>query len=313
MNNLNHHHSHNCFALSLTLGARLSVRITNAIIRSLKVNDFDYEFAVDLMKREFPTFRVPSKNDWIFAETTLQIHADNNIYSISILNESYPKSLRMINDPPPVLFLRGNINILKDIPGVSVVGTRKVTKNGGEIARRISSFLAESGWVVVSGLAIGADACAHRGAIPFYAKTIAVLAHGLDKASPKVNSALADDILLNGGAWVSEHPWGAAAQKEFFVLRNRIQIGLSAGSVIIEGDINSGTSTQVEYCIDSNRKLFAIIPQSAENPLMLFSDGPIYFVNHKGAYPIKSKDDYSTMLELLKIKKNEILLSEDKC
>jgi DNA processing protein len=295
------------FSLALSIEAGLSHHIVNSVISGMAHLNLDYAYAVNFLKENFPSLPLITQEGWNSAGQLLQKHIDNNIECISILDPIYPYSLKIINNPPAILFVRGDLNILNLLPGVAVVGTRQVTPNGAIIAKRISSYLAQAGWVVISGLAIGVDSYAHYGSLEAGGKTIAVLAHGLHKASPKQNALLADEILLKGGAWVSEHPWGVEPRKEFFVHRNRIQIGLSAGSIIIESEIKSGTTTQAEYCIQANRSLFAVVPQFTNNPLGLLSNGPLYLVDKKGASPIKSKEDYPFLLQKLNDVRTELL------
>jgi DNA processing protein len=207
--------------------------------------------------------------------------------------------LRNIDNAPQILYLRGSRSILRDLPGVSVVGAREVTANGGRIADRISEYLASNGWVIVSGLARGVDAIAHQACLNVNGKTIAVLANGLDEPQPKQNAELGYKILESGGAWVSEHPIGVKVEKRFFVQRNRIQLGLSAGSVIIEAGLKSGTMTQAEFCIKQKRPLFAVVPEAPENPLGLFSEGTAHMVAVMGGIPLRNKNDYANMMTKL--------------
>jgi len=287
------------FTIALNSGLGLSHHIVNNVVSNLNISDINLESANDFLRAMYPSLPTMSEEHWTSASVILDKHESHNIYSLPFVSPTYPAALKLIKNPPSILYLRGDINILKSLPGAAIVGTRKVTPNGAIIAQRISSFLSQNGWTIISGLAIGIDASAHQGALMANGKTIAVLAHGLHKASPKQNSLLADEILLNGGAWVSEHPWGAEARREYFVHRNRIQIGLSAGSIIVESEIQSGTATQAEFCIQSNRPLFAVVPNSPDNSLSLLSNGPLHLVEHLGAIPIKSKNDYQFILEKL--------------
>ncbi|GAA5231731.1 hypothetical protein GCM10025795_02180 [Verticiella sediminum] len=227
------------------------------------------------------------------------------IYSIPICASAYPRYLREIADAPPVLYLRGNRDLLKQPAGVAIVGTRKASPNGIVIAERIARYFAERSWTVVSGLALGIDAAAHKGALHGHGSTIAVLAHGLREASPKTNSHLAHQILDQGGAWVSEYPIDTPARPEQFVHRNRIQIGLSAGSIIVEGEERSGTMTQAEFCVRNKRKLFAVFPEQAES-LKLVSRGPLILINKRGATPLRSKNDYPRAMDAMSQIRNEL-------
>ena len=218
----------------------------------------------------------------------------------------YPSTLRMISDAPPILYVRGIIDALKLAPGISVVGTRKASPHGILIAERIAKFIGDSGLTVISGLAMGIDAAAHEGALKSPVPTITVLAHGLEKASPKMNSHLAERIIEHGGAWVSEHPFGVSARPEYFVHRNRIQVGLSCASVIIEGEEKSGSATQAEFCIRARRPLFAVLPES-NIPVSTHHKLPALLVQNRGALPIRTKFDYPTLLEKAVQKRAELL------
>lgn len=222
----------------------------------------------------------------------VDLHEQHGIAVIPKGSEYYPNHLADIMSAPAVLYARGNLELLKQPAGISIVGSRDATRAGLEIARRMAHYVASRGHVVVSGLALGIDAAAHKGCLEAGGKTIAVLAHGLHAATPKKNAGLANDILDSGGLWVSEHPVNTKAQRHYFVARNRIQVGLSQSSVIVESDIKSGTMTHAEFCLKEKHKLFAVMPQTEENPLRLKCSGPEFLVAQKNAISIKSKEDY---------------------
>jgi DNA processing protein len=242
---------------------------------------------------------LPKENDWKRGEDVIAEHKNAGVYAISLFDPQYPAFLAAIFDPPPILYLRGDPTVLSSLPGVAVVGTRKASLHGLEIARRIAAYLGGHRWTIVSGLALGIDAAAHQGALDASTKTIAVLAHGLHRANPKRNEALAYEILERGGAWVSEHPLRVPPQPEYFVQRNRIQIGLSIGSIIVEADIRSGSTSQAAFCVQEKRQLFAVVPESDENPLGLVAAGTNLLVRQKGATAIRSKADYPNVLATL--------------
>lgn len=250
---------------------------------------------------------VPGRSDWDACQVKFEEHQRASIAQIDLASSSYPKWLRQIGDPPPVLFVRGNSEKLSTLRGLAVVGTRDASKAGLEIARRIGEHFAGRGWAIVSGLALGIDASAHRGALDGKGCTVAVLAHGLHEASPKSNSRLADEILESGGLWVSEHPIGATPRKEYFVARNRIQIGLSAGSVIVEAALRSGSMAQANFCVREKRKLFAVLPQTPENPLGLNCTGTQDMVLRLGATPIVTRSDYPAVE--MQLEESEIKLN----
>lgn len=306
--NLNHFLS---LSLALSQDLRLSHHMVISVINSLPNNQLTHLELIELVNEMYPSLPKLTLEHFDNAMTLLEIHKKNNIECISIWDENYPYTLSLIKNPPSILYLKGDPNILTQLPGVAVVGTRQVTHNGSIIAKRLSAYLAANNWTIVSGLAIGVDSFAHEGALSVNGKTIAVLANGLHKASPKQNALLADEILLKGGAWVSEHPWGVEPRKEYFVPRNRIQIGLSAGSIIVESEIKSGTATQAEFCIQANRPLFAVVPHHPDNPLSLMCNGPMYLVEHKNAVPILTKDDYPTVISKLNESRSRLIKDRD--
>lgn len=233
--------------------------------------------------------------------TRIERGLEHSIFPIPISDERYPATLRFIEDAPPVLFFRGDIRALLVQPGLAVVGTRKASSYGLEIAGRIAGFASDAGLIVVSGLALGIDAAAHKGALKAGGLTIAVLAHGLEKASPLANANLADEILECGGVWVSEHPYKTPALAPHFVQRNRIQVGLASGSVIVEGESRSGSKTQAEFCMRNKRILFAVRPTGSLIGKMV-SELPMDLIQHRGAVALASRDDYPMMVDLVKSK-----------
>jgi len=228
----------------------------------------------------------------------LAVNNPSVIHAIDKTSEAYPACLLEIMAPPQILYARGNLDLLAQPPGVAIVGTRNATKNGLIITSRISKFCVSEGAVVVSGLALGIDAEAHRGCLEAGGKTIAVLAHGLHTAEPKRNLQLGHQILESGGLWVSEHPEGTSASRQHFVPRNRIQVGLSKCSIVVESDIKSGTTTHAKFCVQEKHPLFAVIPQPG-NPLGLNCGGPEMLVNDMGATGITTKNDYHLVAKLI--------------
>jgi DNA processing protein len=220
------------------------------------------------------------------------------ISPVPLSSRRYPNMLRRIADAPLVLFVRGDIAVLNTLAGVAVTGTRRATPHGLAIAERISHYISDEGWSVVNGLAIGIDAAAQEGALKGKSPTIAVLAHGLEKAGPAKIRPLADRILEDGGAWVSEHPVGTRATPTSLASSHRIQMGLTSASVIVEGNEKSATTSHVEACRRENQIMFAVLPQPDSNVNTL-SGLPKMLVTRHGATPILSRADYPAMLDSL--------------
>src|SRR3989344_4504409 len=173
--------------------------------------------------------------------------------------EFYPKLLAQISDPPKKLYCRGNLNLL-NYECIGVVGTRKLTPYGKESAQYITRGLATAGFTIVSGLAMGIDAVVHQATLDAGGKTIAVLGGGVDDKDigPRINFALAQNILSKGGLLVSEHPDSSKVVRASFAIRNRIVSGLSKGVVIIEADRDSGSLITAKSALDQNRDVFAV-------------------------------------------------------
>jgi len=166
--------------------------------------------------------------------------ADVKARIISLSDPEYPTRLKEIYDPPVILFVKGNVEILSQ-PGIAMVGTRHPTPYGMGMAERLGTDLANRGLVIISGMARGVDTASHRGAIAAKGKTVAVLGTGIDVMYPKENTRLADQILALGGALISEFPVGTAPTPQNFPIRNRIISGMSVGALVVEAAEYSGT------------------------------------------------------------------------
>jgi len=178
-------------------------------------------------------------------------------------DDAYPALLKEIDDAPPVLYVRGDISAI-DEWAVSVVGTRRPTPYGRQVAEEISYQLASHHISVVSGLARGVDAIAHRAAIQAGGRTVAVLACGLDIVYPPEHARLAREIMEHG-ALISDYPLGTQPRGDYFPRRNRIMSGVSLGVLVVEGDVKSGALITARLALDQNRDVFAI-PGSIFSP-----------------------------------------------
>jgi DNA processing protein len=169
----------------------------------------------------------------------------------------YPERLKEIYDPPPVLWVRGGVELLSR-PGIAVVGTRHPTPYGSGMAEMLARDLAARRLLIISGMARGIDSCAHRGALEARMPTVAVWGTGIDVVYPKENKKLAEEILAFGGAIVSELPMGTFPAPQNFPRRNRILSGLSVGVLVVEAAENSGTRVTARCAAEQNRDLFAV-------------------------------------------------------
>ena len=214
-------------------------------------------------------------------ESILEILNKHQIQLVTWEDEDYPYLLKEISDAPPLLYYKGKLPP-PDSLAVAVVGTRKITTYGKLATQIITKPLARSGCVIVSGLAFGVDGAAHNAALEAGGITVAVLGGGLDDHSiyPREHSLLAQRIIDSGGCVMSEHVPGSASLKGNFVARNRIVSGLSAASIIVESDLQSGALITAKFALEQNRLVFAV-PGPITSPA---SNGPNRLIQ-QGARP----------------------------
>lgn len=219
-----------------------------------------------------------------FLKTEERMLREHGARVVTILDEGYPAHLKEIPDAPIVLYLQGKL------PGriensVAIVGARDATLYGLQMAERFARELAEAGVPVVSGLARGIDAAAHRGALRSSGETVGVLGCGLDIVYPKENRALFGNI-REKGCIISEFPFGTPPLAWNFPRRNRIVSGLSCGVLVVEANVKSGALITVEFALEQGRDVFAI-PGRVDSPM---SQGP-HAIIRQGARLVVSADD----------------------
>jgi DNA processing protein len=188
----------------------------------------------------------------------------DNFIKIARGDSNYPELFSQLQDAPAELYLRGNPDALH-LPSLAIVGSRNPTRGGARNAYEFSRHLAESGFSIVSGLALGIDTAAHRGALDAGATTVAFLGHGIDSVYPAQNSELADAIALKG-AVVSEYAPGTPPMKHHFPERNRLISGLSLGTLVVEAARRSGSLITARLAAEQGREVFAL-PGSIHNPM----------------------------------------------
>ncbi|MFA5114340.1 MAG: DNA-processing protein DprA [Candidatus Margulisiibacteriota bacterium] len=179
-----------------------------------------------------------------------------NARAITLDDRAYPQQLKNIHDPPPILYVKGRL-MESDRKALAIVGTRRPTRYGLEMAERFAGQLAGLGITIVSGLALGIDSAAHRGALKAGGRTIAVLGSGIDQVYPASNRELANEIEKHG-ALVTEFPVGQKPDTWTFPQRNRIISGLSLGVIMVEGHYDSGAMITAKEALDQGREVFAV-------------------------------------------------------
>jgi DNA processing protein len=178
-------------------------------------------------------------------------------------DDAFPDRLMEIYDPPPVIWVRGDVRLLSRA-GIAVVGTRQPSPYGAGMAEMLSRDLARRGMVILSGMARGVDSFAHKGALDAGGATVAVWGTGIDVIYPKENKKLAEQIVAQGGAIVSEFPLGTFPAPQNFPIRNRTLSGMSVGVLVVEGGEYSGTRITARCALDQGRDVYAV-PGNATN------------------------------------------------
>ncbi|MBI3828339.1 MAG: DNA-protecting protein DprA [Planctomycetes bacterium] len=217
----------------------------------------------DISARIADGIRAARVDTW--AEEEAARAKERGVRLVCLGDPAYPKPLLNTYDPPPVLYVQGEIQETDGL-AVAIVGTRKCSAYGRAQAEKLASGLALAGFTVVSGLARGIDSSAHAGAMAQDGgRTLAVLGTGLDNIYPPENKKLFEQIVAGHGAVLSELPFNSPPSKEHFPRRNRVIAGLSLGVVVVEGDETSGALITARFAVDMDREVFAV-PGSVENP-----------------------------------------------
>lgn len=219
-----------------------------------------------------------------------------NNYLVTLADSHYPKALLEIPDPPPLLYAKGNLVLLNQ-PSIAIVGSRSASVQGEKNAEAFASDLCHQGLCVVSGLALGIDGAAHRGALNANGATIAVVGTGLDIVYPAKHRDLAHQI-VERGLIISEFALGTPSKPQNFPKRNRIISGLSLGCLVVEANLQSGSQITARLAAEQGREVFAI-PGSIHSPM---SKGCHQLIK-QGA---KLVDCIQDILDELDIKKSEI-------
>ena len=223
----------------------------------------------------------------------------DHIDIIPLQDKRYPEQLRIIHDPPPILYVKGTL-LPSDSFSIAVIGTRRSTQYGKRQTERLTSALVQKGFAIISGLALGIDGIAHRSALSAGGRTLAVLGSGLHRIYPQEHEPLAEKIVESGGCVLSEYPPLHPSAKWTFPQRNRIVSGLSLGVLVIEAPLRSGAMISARLAGEQGRDIFAV-PGSVESSA---SNG-CHKLIRDGAYIAESAED---ILEVLGPMRRSVLL-----
>jgi DNA processing protein len=239
--------------------------------------------------------------DWNAVDAELDWLASANHHIVCVMDDAYPALLKQSSDPPLVLYVRGNISALH-YPQLAVVGARNATFAGCTHAEQFAYYLAKSGFAITSGLALGVDGAAHRGALSAKGVTIGVAGTGLLVKYPAKHASLFDEIAESNGAVISEFPLHTPPRSENFPRRNRIIAGLSLGVLVVEAALKSGSLITARHALEQGREVFAI-PGSIQHTL---SRGCHHLIQQGAKLVEKASDIVDELQALLAIAHHQV-------
>jgi DNA processing protein len=254
--------------LALKLVPRLAIHKKLALVDAYGVEAL---FSLPLLSPLTSAHNVTAKQlaafhhpNWLLIDSIINNSEGCNSEIITYDDPLYPRLLKQIYDPPLVIFIQGNKKLLNQSQ-IAIVGSRSASASGRDTAFELTQQLVKAGLVITSGLALGIDAVAHKGALTSNASTIAVVATGLDKVYPARHRALAQQIITHNGAIISEFLPGTLPKAGHFPKRNRIISGLSVGVLVVEAALKSGSLITARCALEQNRDVFSI-PSTINNP-----------------------------------------------
>lgn len=283
---------------------RRSVRY---ILDSIQANPATTEDLLAVIKNAHNTnkrIKIPALDDLHTAQNVAQriikTAESSNIKIISIEDDLFPRRLKFIPDPPVLLYVKGNTDVLNKPLAVAIIGTREPTDYGKKAGRDLSRLFAQNGFVVVSGLAIGCDTAAHTGCLDASGLSIAVLPSGVDNVYPTQNKSLADDILLKGGCLISEYEMNTEPRSSNFVERDRLQSGLSQAVIVIETGVQGGSMHTVDFARQQQRIVACINSHPVQYQSHQKVQGNTKLVSD-GATRLENEKDINGLIALLKM------------
>lgn len=240
-------------------------------------------------KREYIEGLIPEEEIKL-AKKIVAEAASRGIDIVSWFDPAYP--LHHLDSPPPILFIKGRLPEPTMHPYIAIVGSRKPTPYGKDVTEKIVRGLVGYGATIVSGLAYGIDAAAHRAAVESKLPAIAVLGSGINSLYPRANLSLADNVAQNG-AIISEFPWGTPPLKQNFPLRNRVISGLSLAVIVVEAVIKSGSLITAKWAAEQGKEVFAV-PGNIDRAMSMGTN----LLIKDGAHLLESSQDIAEILHL---------------
>ncbi|MDR6519232.1 DNA processing protein [Variovorax paradoxus] len=298
------------------------VKLGKIVDSSVFLEATAHQLAEILLKRsdsELTTEVAAAKS---FAQKQIDDAEKYNARLISILDLDFPELLAATADKPLLLYVKGRLHSTPQ-KSIAVIGTRQPTRHGLIVGERITELFVRNHWSVVSGLALGCDALAHRTTLSRGGHTVAVLAHGLQTIAPKQHQKLAAQIVDDGGALITEYNFGVTPMPYQYVKRDRIQAGLARGVVLIQSDETGGSMHASRAAIEYGRVLAVPKPtpldssnlepkcavneilcgenENAKSKLLRCKPSDLHLL-----FPINSKDDYPNLMNKIEFEANQI-------
>jgi DNA processing protein len=242
------------------------------------------------------------------ARRTIAEAEEAGIGVVGFCDPHFPEPLRSIPQAPVVLFFRGNPEAASADKAMAVIGTRQPSPWAYRQGERLAARLADEGYVVVSGLALGCDTAAHSGCLEAGGRTVAVLAHGLDSVYPKQNAALAERICEEGGCLISEYAAGVAPAGHQFVQRDRLQSGLSRGVIVIQTDLRGGSMKTVAFAHRQHRPVACLTPPPEEFLQPAFA-GNVNLIEETGDFQLASGEGHA-LADFLRLVESDTPVTE---
>lgn len=251
------------------IGRRTAVKLIDSIQATIDDRDL-YELVCEHAERSSRIEQPEPEAFHALCETTtamMQWCADQGIHVIAASDERYPSRLRSIPDPPPLVYVRGELTSVESQRAVAVIGSRSASAIGLAASRQMAGAVSDAGAAVVSGLALGCDTEAHLGCLDRGGITVAVLGNGLDTVFPAQNRELAERIVESGGCMLSEQPVGARASRGSLVDRDRLQSGLSQAVLLIESAEDGGSMHAMRAAEQQGRQRGVFYPSNEMDEL----------------------------------------------
>lgn len=228
---------------------------------------------------------------------------ERDIKIITTLNKDFPEKLKVIKDPPVLLFYKGNFECIKEDKSIAVIGSRRPMDHGKKVAEKLGYIFGKEDFVIVTGLALGCDEYAHIGCLKAKGRNVAALPCSVDNIYPPQNNKLAQEILNNDGCLISEYPSGTEPFKGNFIERDRLQSALSKVVIVVETKKDGGTMHTSNFALEQNKKLYCYVHPKQYLKTMQ-TEGNKELLLYKKAFPLRNEEDIEDIEDIKRLIKD---------